>query len=168
MRLRLLTAITGSLLTILTALACAAPAGAATSAGSVPQIHTGSVCKGVVSQGGWHATICAIVNQNDAQLDTTAQALITYTIRSGTLNTVSATRIYSEICSPFCGFAFGVRNNPNKTLNTGKSSFLSNAYYGPSSSQVEMAAVVVSPCVSWTNGQVACYNGTITSILSGL
>jgi hypothetical protein len=164
MRLRVLTAIASSLLA---ALAFAAPAGSATPAsGPVPQIHEGSVCKAVRSSGGWNATICAMVNENDAQLDYTAQTLITYTIRSGTLGTVDAYSLQSDIGTPICCITWDRVADPYKNLNSGKSSFLSNAWYGPAPSQYRMAGVVTNPCVSWTNGQVACYIGNITSTAS--
>src|SRR5882672_8172677 len=100
MRLRSSSIITGSLLAGLVAFApvFASPAGAATSLGgdhvsatsigagdAVPQMHTGEVCKNVKSSGNWNGTICAMVNLNDATGWTTAQALITFSIRSGTL-----------------------------------------------------------------------------------
>jgi hypothetical protein len=182
MRLRSASIITSSLLAGLAALALVftVPAGAATSLGGdhvpatsigapdVPQMHTASVCKNVKSSGNWNGTICAIVNQDDATLWTTAQALITYSIKSGTLKSVSAKSLYSNIWTPICCFKYAVRTNPSKTVNSGKSSFLSNAWYGPGPTQYMIQAVVVNPCISWTNGQRACYNGTLKSGTSGL
>lgn len=181
MRLRSLSAITGAFFSVLvaSALAFAAPAGAAASSSATPapqvlqvpqapQAHVGTVCKDVVSSGNWHGTICAIVNQSDAYLDQIAQTLITYSIRSGTIKTVSASDLYSYICQPLCGYKYAERVNPSKTVNSGRSSFLSNDWFGPAVAQVNMYAVVVKPCVSWTNGQRACYNGTITSGRSGI
>jgi hypothetical protein len=182
MRLRSPSVIVSSLLVVLAAFALVftAPANAATSAGgdhasatsigtvNVPQMHTGSVCKNVTSSGNWNGTICAIVNLNDATLWTTGQALVTYSIRSGTLKSVSAKSLYTNIRTPICCFTFDVRTNPSKTVNSGRSSFLSNAFYGPAPSQYMIQAVVVDPCISWTNGQRACYNGTLKSGFSGL
>jgi len=48
------------------------------------------------------------------------------------------------------------------------SSFLSNDFYGPAPSQYMIQAVVVDPCITWTNRQRACYNGTLKSGFSGL
>ena len=182
MRLRSSSVIVSSLLVVLvaSALVFTAPANAATSAGGthasaasigaidVPQMHAGSVCKNVKSSGNWNGTICAIVNLSDATLWTTGQALITYSIRSGTLKRVWATSLYTNVMTPICCFKFDVRTNPSKTVNSGKSSFLSNEFYGPAPSQYMIQAVAVDPCVSWTNGQSACYNGTLKSGFSGL
>lgn len=182
MRLRSSSVIMSSLFVVLAAFALVftAPAHAATAAGGdhasatsigasdVPQMHTGSVCKNVKSSGNWNGTICAIVNLNDATLWTTGQALITYSIRSGTLKSVSAKSLYTNIWTPICCIKYAVRTNPSKTVNSGKSSFLSNDWYGPAPSQDLIQAVVVDPCISWTNGQRACYNGTLKSGTSGL
>jgi len=132
----------------------------------IPQSHEGAVCEAVRSAGGWNATICAMTNTNDAQLGFTAQTLITYTIRSGTLAWVSASNVHSQICTPICGITFNPLTNPAKIVNAGKSSFLSNTWYGPAPTQYLLAGVVVNPCVSWTNGQLACYVGTIRGIPS--
>ena len=108
-------------------------------------MHTASVCKNVKSSGNWNGTICAIVNLNDATGWTTGQALITYSIRSGTLKIVSAKSLYTNVSTPICCFQFSVRTNPYM-----------------------IQAVVVNPCMSWTNGQRACYIGTLKSGFSGL
>jgi hypothetical protein len=76
----------------------------ATSIGAVdvPQMHTASVCKNVKSSGNWNGTICAIVNLDDATGWTTGQALITYSIKSGTLKIVSAKSLYTNVSTPIC------------------------------------------------------------------
>jgi hypothetical protein len=182
MRLRTSSVIVSSLLIVPAALALVftAPAHAATSAGGdhasatsigaldVPQMHTASVCKNVKSSGNWNGTICAIVNLDDATGWTTGQALITYSIKSGTLKIVSAKSLYTNVSTPICCFQYSVRTNPSKNVGSGRSSFLSNDWYGPASSQYMIQAVVVNPCMSWTNGQRACYIGTLKSGFSGL
>jgi len=116
-RLRTISVRTSTLLAVLaaSALAFTAPAGAATSVSNpIPQAHEGAVCKAVRSAGGWNATICAMTNENDAQIDPTAQALITYTIRSGTVAWVSASNVHSLICTPICGFTFSLLSRHHK------------------------------------------------------
>ena len=58
---------------------------------------------------------------------------------------MSAKSLYTNVSTPIRCFQFSVRTNPSKNVGSGKSSFLSNDWYGPASSQYMIQAVVVNP-----------------------
>jgi hypothetical protein len=153
------------LFSILAALAYASPAQASvTSSGqrAIPLLHEGQVCVKVHSQNNWRGQICAIVNEDDAQLDHSAQALITFDINSGTLKEVYVGGgLYLRDCltgPPFTCTNRAYRQSPHK-FTGGKHSFISNAFFWVNGDNVQ--ARVNTPCMIWTNGQVACYNGVL-------
>lgn len=139
----------------------------APTASTTPDLHSGSVCKNVQSAGGWNGTICAVVNLSDASLDRDAQALITYSVRSNGLKTIYADGdLYLRSCSqtpPFNCVNQNVLSYPSKSPGGVQSSFISNAFvYEPGAA---VQAIVVFPCIDWSNGQNACYNGTLKSTI---
>lgn len=127
--------------------------------GLSPHMHdAGQKCVTISSQNNWKATICAITNADDQTAEQSSQALITYTIKSGSLSEIEASGIWIWACLTSC-----LRQHPiystYKLLNGGTTSFLSNPFTSDFNDTVQ--AVVNKPCVFWTNGQVACYNGSI-------
>ena len=186
LRIRFPAIMTGAALAALVAftLALATPASAQTISGARPAHTTsatstvrpndspwewsGKICKTVKAQAGEKITFCAIDNQDDALLDEVAQSLITYTVNTGTIFEVWATQIYSCIWSPIYCTKDSILNNPSKYNVGGRSSFISNSWYGPAPSQEYLQAIVVDPCLELTSGDWACYNGTLKSDLGSI
>jgi len=140
-----------------------APAQAMPQAPSVPEGHVGNHCVGVVSQNNWHGTICSIVNENDARDDDWTQALITFSIRSGSISEVYiGGGLYIRRCarSGNCSNQ-NYRQSPTKRPGGGKQTFISNKF--GYAFQYHVQARANTPCIIWTNGQVACHNGVLKS-----
>ena len=155
------------LFSILATLAYASPAQASYSSGryrAIPLLHEGQVCVKVASQNNWQGQICAIVNEDDVTADHLAQALITFDINSGTLKEVYiGGGLYLRDCQtspPFSCSNAGYEQSPSK-FTGGQHSFLSNPWDYAWGDNVQARAN--TPCMIWTNGQVACYNGDLRS-----
>jgi hypothetical protein len=145
-------------LAVCASLAAASPASAATRPGAVPQIQEGKICKTVSSSGNWHGTICAIVNFDDAKGDIPTQALISFSVNSGGIHEAYAVGgLYLDVN----GSTENYRQSPSTYPGGAKSTQLSTAW---NYNQVgQWQAVVNTPCIKWTNGQKACYNGVLRS-----
>lgn len=156
-----------ALFSILATLAYASSAQASVTPGyrAIPQLHEGQVCVKVHSQNNWQGQICAIVNEDDVTADHAAQALITFDINSGTLKEVYVGGgLYLRDClggPPFTCSNQQYRQSPYK-FTGGQHSSLSNNFAWVAGDGVQ--ARVNTPCMIWTNGQVACYNGDLRSI----
>jgi hypothetical protein len=156
-----------TLFSILATLAYASSAQASVSPGNpaIPQLHEGQVCVKVHSQNNWQGQICAIVNEDDVTADHAAQALITFDINSGTLKEVYVGGgLYLRDClggPPFTCSNQQYKQSPYK-FTGGQHSFLSNNFAWVDGDGVQ--ARVNTPCMIWTNGQVACFNGDLRSI----
>jgi hypothetical protein len=124
----------------------------------------GNTCVGVTSQNNWHGTICAIVNLDDARADQWGQALITFSVRSGSIYEVFVTGgLYLRRCAAVGG---GCANqnyvqSPSKFPVNAQSTFISDSFGYDSSNSVQ--ARVNTPCIIWTNGQEACVNYDLRS-----
>jgi len=126
-------------------------------------MQAGGDCVNVASQNNWQGTICAIVNEDDALDDTYAQALITFSIRSGDISEVYiGGGLYLRRCpsSGSCSNQNYVQS-PNKFPGNVQSTFISNNFGDDFLFNVQARAN--TPCIIWTNGQVACYNGDLRS-----
>jgi hypothetical protein len=150
------------LFSILGTLVYGSSAQASVSSGATPRLHEGQICKKVHSQNNWQGQICAIVNESDITADHEAQALITFDINSGALKEVYiGGGLYLRDCessTPFTCSNAGYVQSPNK-FTGGKHSFLSNPFEFVWGDAVQARAN--TPCMIWTNGQVACYNGDL-------
>lgn len=144
-------------------------ASAAPSVRHAPGLHDGTWCYGVLSPRHWSGTICVIVNYSDATLDSHAQTLVTYKVRSGKIRLATASYMYLERC-PQEGTCYKTdyRYGPYKYPNA-SSTFLSNSfiYVGLPPVQDVLMGWVYYPCIKWTNGQIACiprliHSGTAT------
>ena len=133
-------------------------ASAAPSAGAMePNLHyAGANCKTIKSPQNWSARICVITNADDMAAEQEDQALVTFTIRSGSLAEISVNKIYLHACEGFCHNQY-VKNYVVK-FPSGRSSYISNPFAFDPDDTVQ--AVAVNPCVQWTNGQAACWSGT--------
>jgi hypothetical protein len=124
----------------------------------------GNTCVTVTSQNNWHGTICAIVNLDDALADQWGQALITFSVRSGSIYEVFVTGgLYLRRCTNVGG---GCANqnyvqSPSKFPVNAQSTFISDNFGRDNSNSVQ--ARVNTPCIIWTNGQEACYSGDLRS-----
>jgi hypothetical protein len=151
----------GSLLSMASVTAASAsPVTAATAPSAVkakPDLHyAGENCKTIHSKNNWTARICVITNADDALGDQWDQALVTYTIKSGSLSKLTLTKIYLHACEGYC-----VNQNPRSNVSTrasGRSAYISNNFAFDPDDTVQ--AVAVDPCVHWSNGQSACWPGT--------
>src|ERR1700729_217773 len=71
--------------------------------GLTPRMHdAGQKCVTVKSENNWKATICAITNADDQTAEQSSQALITYTIKSGSLSEIEASGIWIWACVTSC------------------------------------------------------------------
>ena len=135
-----------------------------TSATPAQARQLGNTCVGVTSQNNWHGTICAIVNEDDARGDIYAQALITFSVKSGSIYEVFATGgLYLRWCTVIgggCGNQYYVQSPSKFPVNT-QSTFISDNFGYNSSDKTQ--ARVNTPCIIWTNGQEACYSGDLRS-----
>jgi hypothetical protein len=160
-----------ALLSLLTVAGLALPASASAQSASprtsaaVPDLHDGIACYAVHSQRNWRGTICAMVNYNDLRLDSFAQGLITFSVRSGKIKRAYATNIYLQRCDDegFCSYTDN-RKNPSVRPNA-KSTSLADSfiYVGLPPVQDALTSFSRHPCIRWTNGQLACYNGLMRS-----
>jgi hypothetical protein len=142
----------------------ATPAQAVPQAPNVPDLHAGSTCVSVSSQNNWRGTICAIINEDDALADDWAQALITFTINSGSINEAYIVGgLYLRVCPLFGGSCSNQNyvQSPSKIPGDVKSTFISNNFGFDVNYNVQARAN--TPCIAWTNGQEACYNGDLRS-----
>jgi hypothetical protein len=124
----------------------------------------GNTCVGVTSQNNWHGTICAIVNEDDARADVYAQALITFSVKSGSIYEVYVTGgLYLRWCATIGG-GCGKQNyvqSPSEFPASTQPTFISDNFGYDSSDNAQ--ARVNTPCIIWTNGQEACYSGDLRS-----
>jgi hypothetical protein len=171
MRCQIRVAALASLLAI-SALAAPAYASAAARASAtprtsvVPQIIGGKTCKNVHSQSNWQGQICIQINWDDAVGDTQVQALVTYSIRSGTLREVYvAGGLYLRNCGVMSSCWNRAYTQSPYKFTSGRSSFISTRWvsYDPYYAQPSEQARASTPCIIWTNNQVACYNGHMKS-----
>jgi hypothetical protein len=129
---------------------------------ATPQHQTGDRCVTVKSRNGSRATICAIVNESDVTADTWAQALITFRIRSGHISRV---HVKGGLYLRTCDFGFCSNQNylqsPVKVPGPVSATFISDGFGRDGGASVQ--ARVNTPCVTWQNGQNACYNGVLES-----
>lgn len=151
--------ISGRALKVLPAAALACCLVGAVVPGTASALHyAGQKCVYIYSQNDWRATVCVITNADDALAEQWDQSLVTYSVRSGGISYANAGAIWLYACEGLCA-----RQNPSDTpgkhANGAKSTYLSNPFAFDPDDTVQ--AVVVTPCVDWTNGQVACYNGTL-------
>lgn len=124
----------------------------------------GEKCVGVTSQNNWHGTICAIANLDDARADQYAQALITFSVKSGSIYEVfSSGGLYLRWCAEIGGGRGnqGYVQSPSKFPVNAQSTFMSDGFGYNSGDNVQ--ARVNTPCIIWTNGQEACYSGDLRS-----
>lgn len=132
-------------------------AATASAAPAIPKLHyAGQNCKTLHSPQNFQVKMCVITNADDALADQYDQALMTFTIRSGSLAEISVSKIYLHACEGFC-----VNQNPKSNVvkfPRGRSGFISNPFALDPSDTVQ--AVVINPCVQWTNGQAVCWPGT--------
>jgi hypothetical protein len=155
-----------------TAYASAAPrTGATPSAPAVPTIILGKECQTVHSQNNWIGHICVMANYDDANGDLSVEALVSYSINSGSLREVYVgSGLYLRNCD-IGGYCWnrGYESSPYK-FTSGTSSSISTAWlgYNPYYAQSTEQAFVNTPCMIWTNGQVACYNGVMASMAGAL
>jgi hypothetical protein len=134
------------------------------SAHAVPHAQFGKVCKNIRSRNNWAATVCAIRNYDDLRADQFVQGLYTFSIRSGSIKTISATGMYLHRCFAGSSQCDSVQytNHPRKNA-SGRTAFLSTGWtFIPG---YIFQARINTPCVTWTNGQVACYRGVLGSTL---
>jgi hypothetical protein len=157
-----------ALLSLLTVLGLALPVSAGAQPkprGAVPNLIVGTWCYNVHSRGNWHGTICAMVNYNDLRLDSYAEGLITFKVKSGAISRAYAANIYLQRC-PQGGPCYNTdtRRNPSIKPNS-KSTSLADSfiYVGLPPLQDVITSFSKNPCIHWTNGQLACYKGTIHS-----
>jgi len=151
----------GSLLSMASVTAASAsPVTAATAASTVkakPDLHyAGENCKTVHSKKNWSARICVITNADDALGDQWDLALVTYSIKAGSLARVTLKKIYLHACEGYCD-----NQNPRSNVSAGakgRSASISNNFAFDPDDTVQ--AVAVDPCVHWSNGQSACWPGT--------
>jgi hypothetical protein len=157
---KLLVAIALGILTVAgsASIAAASPTASA-SPPAKPDLHyAGELCKTIYSKQRDKAVICVITNASDVTGEQSAQALVTYTSKSGGLRRVTIKEIYLRACLGYC------RNeNPRKNVKAGvkggsKSAYISNNFAFVPDATVQ--AVGIDPCVIWSNGHSACWPGT--------
>jgi hypothetical protein len=140
------------------------PATSAQATPHVPELQSGKVCVNVSSQNNWQGTICAIVNEDDMLYDEFAQALITFSIRSGDIYEVYiGGGLYLRRCPTPSGSCSNQNyvQSPSKFPGNVQSTFISNNFGYDVYFNVQARAN--TPCIIWTNGQEACYNGDLRS-----
>jgi len=141
---------------------------AAPKAVAAPQLipRGSATCKNVRSQGNWKAQICISPNWDDAVGWLLVQARVSYKINSGKLAEVYvAGGLYLRDCSPFGSCSnVGYKQSPYR-FTSGKSSSIGSkwVHYNPYYAQDTVQARVNTPCIVWTNHQVACYYGVMKS-----
>jgi hypothetical protein len=141
--------------------------GTARASDTTPQLQQGNKCVYIYSPDNWRATVCAIVNYDDARADTYAQELFTFSVRSGAIAYVDANSMYLTKCNTTMGGCppthYTVVNEPGSSGHYISGPWM---YVGVPPVQALYYSHVVTPCVFWTNGQIACYDGTLTSYVA--
>ena len=133
---------------------------------ATPMQHFGVNCVTVKSRGGLNAEICAIVNRDDIRDPLTyMQALITFSVKSGSIKKISATDLYLKACTTHfvCTEENNVRFPIRRSGKGVRKSFLNNAFFNASSDIETVQAFVKTPCIEWSNDQSACYREVLKS-----
>jgi hypothetical protein len=138
----------------------AAPARPASAASAtVPQLHHGSNCKTVHSSvKNRTATICALINTNDAVGDLLWQGMVTFHVNSGKLKKVHVNRLFFVVDGAVAE-AINFRNKPA----SGTNAFISTKWYDVFHKMGIAQAQSYKDCIYWTDGGVACWNGQLNS-----
>jgi hypothetical protein len=143
-----------AVLGILAALTVGLVPASASSGPAVPNAHFGTSCRtGHSTVNNRTGTICIIRNGNDANMELSSQALVTFSAASGRLSKVSDNHL--QLLNTDSQQV--VESNAFVTKGaSGLSAYISTGwYFNPFGSDLE--AQVYNPCMFWTDGGHMCF-----------